>query len=459
MKKLVILAFLSVSTFSLVFGGTYSGGTGIIDDPYLIANATDLCEIGATPADFDSYFLLVNDINMVEVTTYIPIGYYATTSLTSGVPFTGYFDGQGFSISNLTISSNKPGIGVFGLVDSSDAVIENLTVINPVFTTTSTSGRIGGLAGFCDANTIYNCHVINPVLTGGPETGGLIGTPWSRPIAISYCSVQGGNILGKNRVGGFAGAITPSTVSVFRCWTSANVSSNGTSASTSIEVGGFAGYINSTSGKISIVSECFATGDVTGSPNSDNVGGFTGSNRATIQNCFAKGDVSGRSKVGGFSGYHGHNGTPTTVENCYSTGKVTATGSDVGGFTGYLFTYNAYSSNCYWDKDTSEIAISAEGFPLTTDQMFLQSSFTDWDFVSVWLMPQNGYPKLRFICNPADFDTSGSVNYADFAIFANAWQSQIGDANYNLACDLELPADGIVDSNDLDIFITNWLTE
>jgi hypothetical protein len=453
-------AFLLITTFSIVFGGTYSGGGGTIGDPYRIANAMDLCEIGVTSADFDSYFVLVNDINMVGITTFVPIGYYATTSLTSGVPFTGYFDGQGFAISKLTITSNKPGIGVFGLVDSSDAVIKNVTVINPVFTTTSSSGRIGGLAGFCDANTISNCHIINPAITsGGQEAGGLIGTPWSRPVKISDCSVQGGTILGKNRVGGFAGAISSSKVTVFRCWASAQVSSNGTSASGSTEVGGFAGYINSTSGKITIVSECFATGNVTGSPYSDNVGGFTGSNRGTIRNCFARGDVAGRSKVGGFSGYHGHNGTPTTVENCYSTGKLTGTGSDIGGFTGYLFTYTAYCNNCYWDADTSEIAVSAEGLPLTTQQMFLQFNFTGWDFVSVWIMPRNDYPKLRFMYNPADLDASEWVNFVDFAIFANAWQSQSGDANYDLACDLQLPADGTVDANDLAVFVDNWLTE
>ena len=58
-----------------------------------------------------------------------------------------------------------------------------------------------------------------------------------------------------------------------------------------------------------------------------------------------------------------------------------------------------------------------------------------------------------------DLDTNGRVDMIDFAIFAAAWQTQPGDANWNAACDLTIPRDDIVDEMDLQIFAACWLDD
>ncbi len=56
-----------------------------------------------------------------------------------------------------------------------------------------------------------------------------------------------------------------------------------------------------------------------------------------------------------------------------------------------------------------------------------------------------------------DFDDDGIVNFEDFAIFAAAWASHTGDANWNAACDISSPENGIIDEFDLAVLCDNWL--
>jgi len=55
-----------------------------------------------------------------------------------------------------------------------------------------------------------------------------------------------------------------------------------------------------------------------------------------------------------------------------------------------------------------------------------------------------------------DFDNSCRVDFKDFAIFALAWL-EFGDSQWISDCDISLPADGIIDEKDLQIFAENWL--
>jgi hypothetical protein len=57
----------------------------------------------------------------------------------------------------------------------------------------------------------------------------------------------------------------------------------------------------------------------------------------------------------------------------------------------------------------------------------------------------------------ADLDEDNDVDFQDFSVLAGAWLSQPGDVNWNAACDISLPSDGVIDSFDLSIFYDNWL--
>jgi len=56
-----------------------------------------------------------------------------------------------------------------------------------------------------------------------------------------------------------------------------------------------------------------------------------------------------------------------------------------------------------------------------------------------------------------DFDGECDVDFADFAIFALAWWTEPGDAQWNPDCDISIPADNKVDWRDFKILCDNWL--
>jgi len=57
----------------------------------------------------------------------------------------------------------------------------------------------------------------------------------------------------------------------------------------------------------------------------------------------------------------------------------------------------------------------------------------------------------------ADLYSDGLVNFRDFAVFAAAWPSTLGDPNYNPDCDIFDPAGGIINAMDLSVFADHWL--
>lgn len=73
-------------------------GTGTSSDPFLVATANDLCNVGN---NLSAYYKQTADIDMAGV-TFTGIGSDST-------PFTGTFDGDNHIISNL----NSPLFGTF----------------------------------------------------------------------------------------------------------------------------------------------------------------------------------------------------------------------------------------------------------------------------------------------------------------------------------------------------------
>jgi hypothetical protein len=75
------------------------------------------------------------------------------------------------------------------------------------------------------------------------------------------------------------------------------------------------------------------------------------------------------------------------------------------------------------------------------------------------LDPVNG-TGIELVTEPivdGDFDDDGDVDFKDFAVLAAAWLSRPGDANWNVACDISIPKDNIIDECDLVVFCDNWL--
>ena len=117
--------------------------------------------------------------------------------------FTGTFDGEGHTISNLLIDRSGY-VGLFGRVDG--ATIRNVGLVNPNVTG-GNDAEVGSLVGRQKNGTIRNCYVSGGSSTGGKRTNvsGLVGG--QEGGTISTCYVKGGSSTGgaNSDVGGLVG--------------------------------------------------------------------------------------------------------------------------------------------------------------------------------------------------------------------------------------------------------------
>lgn len=94
------------------------------------------------------------------------------------------------------------------------------------------------------------------------------------------------------------------------------------------------------------------------------------------------------------------------------------------------------------------------------------ASGTGQSLQRIWLAQPGNDPAAWLAASPtpgafasvhADFDHNGTVDLADFAILAAAWQSTAQDPQWNAACDLSTPADNTIDLSDLAAYLDYWL--
>lgn len=119
------------------------------------------------------------------------------------------------------------------------------------------------------------------------------------------------------------------------------------------------------------------------------VGGLVGwnSTNGRVENCYARANIYGTSNKGGLIGYN-----QGSVKYSYSTGRVT--GNDqCGGFVGQN---KGAITHSYYDKETSGKNDRGNGFvPRTTAQMKTEQNFVEWDFLNIWYIEPDQYPRLR----------------------------------------------------------------
>lgn len=280
-------------TISSASDGTFCGGTGDSDDPYLICTAAQLAKLAemvnafATNSEYgDKYYKLLADIDLSDNGTewndgkgWIPIG------STYGNSFKGNFDGNNHKVSGLYINDNNLGYA--------------------------------GLFGYIVGGAVQNLGVEGSV-TGKFHVGGVVGIVWEGSVTNCYVT---GTVSGNNFVGGVAGEV--GYCSVTNCYSAVAVSG--------IEsfVGGVAGDVDYSS----IVANCNSTGTVSGE---SWVGGVVGwlSDSSSVTDCYATGTVSGNSGIGGVVARVNGLGS-NSVTKCYATGAITGT-SEVGGVAGYV---------------------------------------------------------------------------------------------------------------------------
>lgn len=223
-----------------------------------------------------------------------------------GVPsFSGTFEGNGHTISGLTLTVDGSVRGCFRYLTST-AVVRDLTVSGSIAPGGS-RGQAGGIAG-SNAGTVENCSFTGSV-SGGDDVGGLVGVNAVSGI-IENCLVQG-DVCGNHFVGGIAGK---NSGVIRSCTNEAQVNATAQqntvelsdvtvesllqseSASTATDIGGIAG---NSSG---VIRDCINQGDVGYRLMGYNVGGIAGTQSGYITGCENRGQILGRKEVGGIVG-------------------------------------------------------------------------------------------------------------------------------------------------------------
>jgi hypothetical protein len=189
----------------------YSGGGGVLGNPYKISTLGNWQTLTTTPTDWDKHFILTTNLEFGGLTI-SPVG-------NSSTQFTGVFDGKGHVIRNAVI--NQPSgdnVGIFGSVGEQGGPIHNFGVEQ-----VQVIGRwsVGGLVGE-NCGLITACYATGSVY-GNETVGGLVGVNRGEG-QISNCYSTCSSVSGSNFGGGLAGM---SDGQVDFCYSSGVVSGTG----------------------------------------------------------------------------------------------------------------------------------------------------------------------------------------------------------------------------------------
>jgi len=298
----------------------FSDGKGSQTNPYLISTAEDLDLVRSHSS---KHFRLINDIDLSDL-EWQSIGNQTN-------PFTGSFDGRGFSITNLQVENRGSYTGLFGFVKG---------------------GRIKGVL------------LTNVYLTGSDYTAALAGRV--EKSRITNCGAEG-KVFGKFNTGGLIGYSNSSKVE--RCYASVNVYSNESN------IGGLIGNCD----MANQVVNCYATGNVEGG---NNVGGLVGyvGDRSEVSNSYSIGRVSENYKPNSLIGSI----LKAIISKRRSTEKVNEN-QYVGGLIGKQGLYCNITAS-FWNTETSGQTLSAGGVGITTGEFLQESTYynTNWDFADTW---------------------------------------------------------------------------
>ena len=309
---------------------------------YTLANNLDLAAELANPSGM---WGTASDTVLTGITTgFAPVGSFSH-------PFTGSFDGQSHTISNLTI--NRPATNYVGLfaAASSGFNISNVGLVNAQVTG---NGTVGGLLGGNYGGTLSNSYLTGKV-NGFNKVGGLSGVNYGT-LTNSYAT---GSVSGSSYVGGLLG------------WNSGTVSNSFATGSVSgtAHLGGLSGINYSGANyPVGTVSNSFWH-----SQTNTNGAGFVDDSNLSSENMMHKASFIGwdMANTGGSSAvwrlYEGHTtpllasfltpltlgvDTSTTYDGSSHSGATytlvdqllgsAASGINAGTYTGYYSTQQGY---------------------------------------------------------------------------------------------------------------------
>lgn len=361
----------------------YSGGNGTVDNPYQIANATDLYDVRE---NLSAYFIQTADISLTSYADWTSIG-------DAGTDFSGSYDGQYFTITDLVSNS----WGLFKNI--AGAELKNIRLSGTI---NSTQAQIGGLFGISKtASTISNCVVDVDITTtnataGGFCSGSAVADTYTKCIAL-------GNVTAHSYCGGFFGYFSANNVlsqaTLSDCYAFGNVTATHRDVG---KCGGFGGRVYHAD-----ISNCYSIGLVTCSaPNY--VKGFIGEldwlTDITHGVNYYNSTTSGRSDIEADTG-----ATPKTTTEMKTEGTFTSWDFDDvwimdtehnSGYPNLIWYYNLLLSAPTdlenYEKTTNSISVrwtastKADGYYIYVDDV-LEDDTTETEYTITGLTANTTY--------------------------------------------------------------------
>ena len=417
-KKSKLFVFASFLVVVLGIAGTtdylqaraFSGGSGTIEDPFLITTCVELEDMGTSNNNLRADYLITNDIDCSGIPNFTPIGDMNIAWYQYAKIFRGKLDGGGHTISNLTI--NYPSNIFVGMIAQSDgAVIKNIKIQNANVTG---SGAIGAVIGEATRSSIVGISIASSTVSTDTTTSGSVGAlagivgNRGGVYQISVTNTLVSNLSSTDdssprATGGIIGFLGGSVIG--------NSYSNATTTSTTWPVGGIVGSVGN-----GTVINTYTTGRTTGSTK---IGGIVGTtDQAIIQSSYFNGIATTSqwayvAEIGGIVGADTSQFFAPTVsiKNTFAVGLVSSTtesggmiGGNLGGNTGTA----GISNNYYYPAGTTRTACSGVGTVFNSSECtsdntsahYNSNTFapeSSWDFVHMWQNVASNRPSLRLL--------------------------------------------------------------
>ncbi|MFA5757814.1 MAG: hypothetical protein WC942_00295 [Clostridia bacterium] len=371
-------------------------------NPFVINNVTQLSEIGNRHLSdsssiiirpMDAYYKLMTNLSLTDI-NFCPIGY---TLLANDGPaiqeFAGQFDGNGFNISGLTLTSND------------DGNMHNAGL----FYTVGTYGKI------------KNLHLLNLSINGEFEYAGAFAginhgtierSSASGDIISSFSSSVLGGIAGANSTS-YSGGAYNKIARIDRVFSSINVSGNTSSAA--LFLGGISGK---NLGAI-IINSYVSSSSIISTNSLANVGGITGYNRyiesgelfldSVVKNTYCNSSVSSSNTLclGAIIGKN--EDYPNIVEGAtevyinrisgnYYVTEINIGITGIGGIADYDDAVTDSNRYSYF----TVIGMTVEEFKTKNNYISFRNNLdqlVSWDFSNVWnfnTLLNDGFPSLNY---------------------------------------------------------------
>ena len=311
--------------------------------------------------NMDSHYVLQNniDLNGSSENQWEPLASQSSN------PFKGIFDGKNYKISGLY----KVGATYTALFGYNMGTIKNLTVAGYF----EGSSYIAGIVVY-NYKEILNCKNEVEIRASGGLIGGIatynddsfyIGALIENCENNAYISAtrDTGGICGNNR----GGAIIRKCINKHELFLR------------DYNCGGIVAFNLNSNSQISIVEECYNTGNILADNNYSRYGrgGIAGSNTGTVRYCFNKGTINSYSSswaIGGIVGRNYDDNNTGIVEFSYSVGQVikgvSENGSIVGGTKEGGIIRNCYAiENDNLEIDGSGLGTAENCLELSDEQM------------------------------------------------------------------------------------------